>query len=590
MSDYQAPISDMQFALNQIAELQQLAQDVGFDDATPDMVSAILEEANKLASQVLAPLNSIGDHEGARIDHQSQVTSPKGFADAYQQYVEGGWGGLQFPTEWEGQGLPFSLAVAVQEMWHSANMSWGLCPLLSQGAVEAIHANASEALKAQFLPKMVSGEWTGTMNLTEPQAGSDLSDLRTRAIPQGDHYLISGQKIFITWGDHDMAENVVHLVLARLPDAPAGVRGISLFLVPKFLVDAEGNLGQRNDCKAISLEEKMGIHGSPTCAMSFGDHGGAIGYLVGEENRGLACMFTMMNNARLTVGLQGVGLSERAWQQALAYSQERVQGTPPTSKERATIIHHPDVHRMLMTMKALTEAARALTYTGCVAVDWSHSEHDRAAYYQRRAGLLTPIIKGWATEVAQEVTSLNIQCHGGMGFIEETGAAQLARDARILPIYEGTNGIQAMDLVGRKTVFDQGVAMQELLAEMNRTLTDIETAGLVPARFIAAQRTAMEVLTNDFQHILHLAEQPNVLQAKAFPYLMLMGVILGGHYSLLGVHHAAQKSGNLSETFYEQKMQTGQFYLDHLLPRYLTYSAMLHAANDTLSSSLLIHS
>lgn len=588
MSEFQAPLNDMQYALYQIADLDRLAQEVGFEDATPEMVSAILEEANKLASQVLAPLNRIGDQQGAHLNANGQVDVPDGFTEAYQQYIAGGWGSLQFSEQWGGQELPFALAIAIQEMWHSANMAWGLCPLLSQGAVEAISVNASPELQERYLPKMVSGEWTGTMNLTEPQAGSDLSDLQTRAVPHEDHYLVTGQKIFITWGDHEMAENVVHLVLARLPDAPAGARGISLFLVPKYLVNEDGSLGQRNDCQVVSLEEKMGIHGSPTCAMSFGDKGGAVGYLVGEPNRGLACMFTMMNNARLTVGLQGVAISERAYQQALAFTQERVQGIAPGETSRSAIIHHPDVHRMLMTMKALTEAARALTYTGCISVDWSQSSHADAAYHQRRSSLLTPIIKGWATEVAQEVTSLNIQCHGGMGFIEETGAAQLARDARILPIYEGTNGIQAMDLVGRKTVHDQGQAMEELLAEIYATIDNIRQQGAVPTAYIDAQHEAVKALEECFQQVLSLKEDPRALQGKAFAYLMMAGVVLGGHYSLLAMQQSLTAAGEMSAEFHQQKVQTATFYLDHLLPRYLTYKAMMSAPNESLTLTNLL--
>ncbi len=581
MSAYQAPVSDMRFVLEELAGFARLEAEAGFVDADPEMVAPILEEANKLASQVLAPLNHSGDTQGVHLDENGKVVVADGFAEAYRQYVEGGWAGLQFAARWGGQGLPFSLAIPVQEMWHSANLSWGLCPLLSQGAAEAVSVNASDALRERYLPKLVSGEWTGTMNLTEPQAGSDLSDIKTRALPEGDHYRITGQKIFITWGDHEMAENVVHLVLARLPDAPAGVRGISLFLVPKYLLNEDGSIGERNDCRAFSLEKKLGIHACPTCVMSFGDNEGAVGYLVGEENKGLACMFTMMNNARLTVGLQGVAVAERACQQALAYAQERVQGIAPGYTERGPISRHPDVQRMLMTMQALTEAARSLAYVGCHSVDWAHSGHPSADYHQRRVGLLTPIIKGWATEIAQEVTSLNIQCHGGMGFIEETGAAQLARDARILPIYEGTNGIQAIDLAGRKTVYDDGHAMNELLTEMQDGLAQVVAAGRLDERHTRQIAEALAALKQGNDDLVALKDDPAAVQGRAFPYLMLAGVVIGGYYSLLAADRSSAAQGELDAGFYQQKKRTALFYLDQILPRYLSYAAMLAAPAAT---------
>ncbi|MBP6563010.1 MAG: acyl-CoA dehydrogenase, partial [Neisseriaceae bacterium] len=425
---YQAPIDDMLFVLNDLHDFAAVAAACGCEDASADLVEAILAEGAKLAEEVIAPLNHSGDVAGVKLDADGHIATPDGFKEAYQAFVDGGWGGIQFGTEYDGQGLPFALATPIQEMIHAANMAWGLCPLLSQGAVEAIEQNASAALKATFLPKMVSAQWSGTMNLTEPQAGSDLANIRTTATAAGEHYLIHGQKCFITWGEHDMAENIVHLVLARLPGAPEGVRGISLFLVPKFLVNADGSLGQRNDCQVLSIEHKMGIHASPTCVMSFGDHGGAVGYLVGEANRGLACMFTMMNNARLTVGLQGVSIAERAYQHALGYSLERVQGVAPGFSQPGPIIHHPDVRRMLLLMRSLTEAGRALAYLACQAVDLAKLTGEAQAYQQRRLDLLTPLVKGWCTEMAQEVTYLGVQCHGGSGFVEEAGAAQYQRD------------------------------------------------------------------------------------------------------------------------------------------------------------------
>lgn len=585
MTVYQAPVDDMNFVLNELAQLPEFAQAAALEDVNEEIVTAILDEASKLANQVLAPINRLGDEEGVHLDSNGDVIAPPAFVQAYQQYVESGWGSLPFPEQWGGQNMPFTLSVAVQEMWHAANLAWGLCPLLSQGAVEAINTNASDALKERYLPNMVSGEWTGTMNLTEPQAGSDLSDIRTRAVPEEDHYRITGQKIFITWGDHNMAENVVHLVLARLPDAPSGVRGISLFLVPKYLVNEDGTLGERNDCSAFSLEEKLGIHASPTCVMSFD---GAIGYLVGEENNGLACMFTMMNNARLTVGLQGVAVAERAYQHGLSYAYEREQGIAPNETTRGAIAKHPDVYRMLMTMKALTEAARALTYVGCMAVDWSHSEQDADGRYQRRAALLTPIIKGWATDIAQEVTSLNIQCHGGMGFIEETGAAQLYRDARILPIYEGTNGIQAIDLVGRKTIYDQGKAMDELLSDVQEGLAVMRDGDVVSSHHLEALVAAVDALQAGKDIILALADEPVERQGKAVAYMTLCGIVLGGYYSLLGAHRSGLDKNQAEAPFNQQKRATAAFYIDQILPRYLSYSALLNAPVATLTPAEIL--
>jgi alkylation response protein AidB-like acyl-CoA dehydrogenase len=432
MSEYLAPTQEMQFVLEQIAGLEEVAKLPGYEEATPDMVQAILEEAGKFAAEALAPLNVVGDQQGAKLV-DGKVKEADGFAKAYAEFVENGWASLSGSVDFDGQGLPKVVGTAVDEMWQTANLAFSLCPMLTHGSIDAVQHHGSDAQKALYLPRLISGQWTGTMNLTEPQAGSDLSVVRCKAVPNGDHYLISGQKIFITWGDHEMAENVIHLVLARTPDAPAGTRGISLFIVPKFMVDADGNLGERNDAYAVSLEHKMGIHASPTCVMSFGDNGGAVGYLVGEENKGLAYMFTMMNNARLNVGLQGVSISERAYQLASAYAEDRVQGGVP-------IIQHPDVKRMLLLMKTQTEAARMLAYRAFAHMDFAERSDDVETRKRNQAwvDLLTPIVKAWITEMAQEVTSLGVQVHGGMGFIEETGAAQYMRDARIIPIYEGT--------------------------------------------------------------------------------------------------------------------------------------------------------
>jgi len=405
MSNYTAPVEDMGFVLREVVELEKLCSETGLDASTIDIVDTVLEAAGKLAREEIEPINKPGDLEGLIINSAGEVTTATGFKDAYHHYVEGGWGSLQFDTKYGGQGVPFVVAASVQEMWHSANMSWGLCPLLTQGAVEAITHNASDELKQRYLPKLISGEWSGTMNLTEGDAGTDVGALKTRATPEKDHYLIRGQKVYITWGEHDMTENIVHLVLARLPDAPLGVKGISLFLVPKVLVNEDDSLGEKNDLKALSLEDKIGIHACPTCVMSYGDKTGAIGYLVGEENKGMQCMFTMMNNARLTVGLQGVSIAERAYQQALSFCKERIQGIAPGYQDAGPIIRHPDVHRMLATMKSITEAARALTYTACAEVDFaagnlSDEEQDQ---HHRRLGLLTPIVRVGAQRLLKKL-------------------------------------------------------------------------------------------------------------------------------------------------------------------------------------------
>ena len=468
MSNYTAPVEDMSFVLKEVVEIEKLCNETGLDTSTVEIIDTVLDAAGKLAKEEIEPINKTGDSEGLKIDSSGKVTTANGFKEAYQHFVEGGWGSLQFSPNYGGQGVPFVVAASVQEMWHSANMSWGLCPLLTQGAVEAITLNANEELKQRYLPKLISGEWSGTMNLTEGDAGTDVGSLKTRATPKDDHYLIRGQKIYITWGEHDMADNIIHLVLARLPDSPEGVKGISLFLVPKILVNDDGSLGQPNDLKALSIEHKIGIHACPTCVMSYGEEDGAIGYLVGEENRGIQCMFTMMNNARLTVGLQGVSVSERAYQQALSFCNERVQGIAPGFQEPGPIARHPDVQRMLANMKSITEASRALAYSACAEVDYSGSDlpTELLEKHKRKLGVLTPVVKGWCTETAQEVASVSLQCHGGMGYVEETGIAQILRDARILPIYEGTNGIQAMDLVGRKIISDDGLGVRELILEM----------------------------------------------------------------------------------------------------------------------------
>ena len=584
MADYKAPLKDMNFSLRHNARMEQLAQLPGYEDASDDMVTAILEEAGKVANEVLSPLNEVGDQTGVKLVGVD-VPTPAGFADAYQQFSEGGWGSLQFDPEYGGQGLPYALSIPVMEMWQSANMAWGLCPLLSQGAVEAIFHNATDELKNQYLPKLISGEWTGTMNLTEPQAGSDLAAIRSKAEREGDHYRIKGQKIFITWGEHDMAENIVHLVLARLPDAPEGVRGISLFVVPKFMVNADGSLGERNDAKCVSLEHKLGIHASPTCVMAFGDDEGAIGYLVGEENKGLACMFTMMNNARLAVGLQGVAISERAYQHALEYAHDRVQSPAVGSKVASPIIRHADVRRMLQTMKSITEAGRALAYDACASLDFAHKSEgaETRARESARAAYLTPIVKGWCTEVAQEVTSLGVQIHGGMGFIEETGAAQHYRDARILPIYEGTNAIQALDLVGRKTLFDKGEAGAAVQAEIAELISALDAQGGFASEAAQLKVALEQAQTAQAQLLNGAADDAQLPGTVAYNYLMMMGTLCGGWQILRGALAAQQELANGGdEVFLNAKILSARFYVTQVLPRTASYAQMVAAGSESV--------
>jgi len=575
MSNYTAPVEDMGFVLREVVELEKLCSETGLDASTIDIVDTVLEAAGKLAREEIEPINKPGDLEGLIINSAGEVTTATGFKDAYHHYVEGGWGSLQFDTKYGGQGVPFVVAASVQEMWHSANMSWGLCPLLTQGAVEAITHNASDELKQRYLPKLISGEWSGTMNLTEGDAGTDVGALKTRATPEKDHYLIRGQKVYITWGEHDMTENIVHLVLARLPDAPLGVKGISLFLVPKVLVNEDGSLGEKNDLKALSLEDKIGIHACPTCVMSYGDKTGAIGYLVGEENKGMQCMFTMMNNARLTVGLQGVSIAERAYQQALSFCKERIQGIAPGYQDAGPIIRHPDVHRMLATMKSITEAARALTYTACAEVDFaagnlSDEEQDQ---HHRRLGLLTPIVKGWCTETAQEVASLSLQCHGGMGYIEETGIAQIYRDARILPIYEGTNGIQSMDLVGRKITGDSGLGIKELILEMKSFANQTSLDTLLSKAQLDRFKESLTALEEASALVLNNSENKHYVGMIAFDMLMMSGTITAAWQMLKSLEKAKAAFENkmVSSVFFESKTKSVGHFVDSILPRYLAH-------------------
>ena len=560
MVPYAPPVSDMRFVLEDVAGLASIASLPGYEVATPDTVAAVLEQAADLARDVLAPINDSGDREGARLEN-GVVRTPAGFRDAYQAYVAGGWGGLACPEEYGGQGLPLAVAAAVSEMWSAANLGFALCPMLTAGAVEALEHHGTEELKALYLPRLVSGEWTGTMNLTEPQAGSDVGALKTRAVKHGDHYRITGQKIFITYGDHDLAENIIHLVLARTPDSPPGTRGISLFLVPKFLPDANGAPGRRNDVRCVSLEHKLGIHASPTAVLAFGDEEGAIGFLVGEEHRGMECMFTMMNNARLNVGLQGVAISERAYQQALEYARTRMQGVPVGRDGAAPIVWHPDVRRMLLLMRARTEAARALAYLTAASLDRARRSPDAGdrKRMRARAELLVPMVKAWSTDLGVENASLAVQVHGGMGFIEETGVAQHYRDARIAPIYEGTNGIQALDLLGRKLVRDQGAAAYALIAEMR----DLPAGPPTLLNAIDAVETATTHLLKTW------GNDPASAMAGATPYLTLFATVAGGWLMVRAALAASEKldRGEGDPRFLKGKLQSAQFYTDHVLPQ-----------------------
>lgn len=570
MSEYRAPLEEIRFALETAGGMKDWTSLSGFEEAGEDLVSAILEEAGKLAGGVIAPTNTVGDEIGAKLTDEG-VVSPDAFKPMHQAFVEGGWSTLSAKPELGGQGLPNTLSIAVTEMVTSANMAYSLLPLLTAGAIEAIDAHGTDEQRHTYLPKMITGEWSGAMNLTEPAAGSDVGALRTKAeaLPDGT-YKISGQKIFITWGDHDLADNVIHLVLARLPGAPAGTKGISMFLVPKYLLKPDGSLGTRNDVRCVSLEHKLGIHASPTCVMSFGDEGNCVGYIVGEENRGMANMFTMMNHARVGVGLEGTAMAERAYQHAAAFALERVQSAAIGAKTRdsVTIIHHPDVRRMLMTMRATAEASRAIIYRNVWALDRAHNAADaeERAAAKGEADLLTPISKAYATDIGVEAASLAIQVHGGMGFVEETGVAQYYRDVRIAPIYEGTNGIQALDLVGRKLNTDGGAHWKALFAEI-RTFMEGDGAGFVGADgelfkgVEALEVAANGLLENGFDRIVDTA-------GVATPYLRLFGTVVGAYMLARQAVEAEARlaAGDGNPAFLKSKITTARFYTQHILP------------------------
>jgi len=571
MSDYRAPLEEINFTLETMASLKEWTTVPGFEDASEDLVTAVLDEAGKLASEVIAPTNRDGDEIGAQWSPEG-VTSPDCFKPMHQAIVEGGWSTLSADPQFGGQGLPNVLSTAVDEMVTSANMAYSLLPMLSTGAIHAIAAHGSAEQHTTYLEKMITGEWSGAMNLTEPGAGSDVGALRAKAEKQDDgSYLITGQKIFITWGEHDLCDNIIHLVLARLPDAPAGTKGISMFLVPKYHVNGDGSLGEKNDVRCVSIEHKLGIHASPTCVMSFGDEGKCVGYIVGEENRGMRNMFTMMNHARIAVGLEGVSIAERAYQQAVSYASDRIQSAAigAKSREPVAIINHPDVRRMLMTMRATTEAARAIIYRNVWALDKAHKLTDPEAKRtaQGEADLLTPISKAYATDIGVEATSLGVQVHGGMGFIEETGAAQHYRDSRIAPIYEGTNGIQALDLVGRKLNADGGAHWKALIAEMKDFTAGLDRAMVnskpILGEGIDALETAANTLfANGFENIVDTA-------GAATPYLRLFGTVLGGYLlarqAVEAERRLAADEGN--PVFLRAKITTAKFFIEQILPQ-----------------------
>ena len=598
MPNYAAPVEDLRFVLNELIDLEEIRAMPGYEETTPDVVDAVLNEAGRLASEVLAPLNRCGDVQAPTVKDGVVTTSPEWRA-AYHRFMEGGWTALIFDPEYGGQGLPRVLAVAVQEMWDASNMSFGLCPLLTCSAAEAISLQGSEEQKRIYLTKLVSGEWAGTMNLTEPQAGSDLSAIRASAIPTDDdgHYLLSGQKIYITYGEHDLTSNIVHLVLARTPDAPEGVKGISLFIVPKFIPDSQGEPAERNDLRCVSLEHKLGIHGSPTAVMAYGDQGGATAYLVGEENRGIEYMFIMMNVARHAVGVEGYAVAERAYQRARSYAIERVQGRAvgDPSGKRVTIIDHPDVARMMIDMKSRVEAMRAVSLYAAQAMDCSIRQPDERARAkaQQRLDVLIPVVKGWSSEVGNQVVGVALQVHGGMGFIEETGAAQHYRDARITTIYEGTTGIQAADLVGRKLLRDGGEVIYELIEQARADLAQINPGESEALKVIRTKvSSSLDRLSGATDWVLEAASQdPRRPYASSFHYLMLWGSVAGGWQMAraagVAARHLATGEGN--QDFYRGKTLTCRHYCEQVLPESEAhYQAIISGSETVLAAAQYI--
>lgn len=585
---YTAPIRDLMFAATELADLNGVSRLPGCEDATPELLHSVLEEAGKFAREVLAPLNHSGDREGVRLEDGGAVTA-EGWKEAYAKFVDGGWNSLPFDAAIGGQGLPWLAATAVAEIWHAANMAFSLCPLLTQSAVEAIQTHGSDEQKAAYLPKLVSGEWCGTMNLTEPQAGSDLGALTLRATPHQDHYLLSGQKIFITYGDHDLAANIIHLVLARIPGAPEGVKGISLFIVPKFLPDAKGNCTQLNDIETVSLEKKLGIHASPTASLGYGVHSGAVGYLIGGENNGLKCMFTMMNMARHAIGVESNGVSERAYQQAVAYARERKQGAAVDAPGggRVNIIEHPDVKRMLLLQKCRIESLRALALfiAGCMDIERRHLDSKSRENAGAMVEVLTPVFKGYASEAGLENVSLALQVHGGMGFIEETGAAQHYRDQRITPIYEGTTGIQAMDLTGRKLIRDGGAMHAQVVARMRDDCAKLSDAAEI-APLAKSLGDAIALLDQTARALIESGgKDARLAAAVCEPYLRLWGVVACGWQMARAADVCAAKARQDDDAFYRNKIRTAQFYFHAEMPKAAAFAAMVRDAQEVVAAS-----
>jgi 3-(methylsulfanyl)propanoyl-CoA dehydrogenase len=593
MSVYSAPLDDMRFTLREIVGFDKIAALPGFEGTDQELTNQILEEAGKFSRDVLAPLNEVGDKEKARLEN-GVVRPVDGFSEAYSQFWQGGWNAMPFEEEFGGQNLPISLTTAVWEMWNSSNLAFALCPLLTQAGIEAMTKHASAEQKEKYLHKLVSGEWTGTMNLTEPQSGTDLGSIRTRSERKGDHYLLKGQKIYITWGDHDMTDNIVHLVLARSPDGPPGSKGLSLFIVPKFMVNDDGSLGARNDVRPVSLEHKLGIHASPTCVMSYGDNEGAVAYLIGEENRGIEYMFVMMNNARLAVGLQGLAIGERAYQQAVAFARDRVQSRAIQGSDGpVAIIQHPDVRRMLLGMRSQIEGMRGLCYYTAAQIDRANREEDpeTKARAQRRVDLLIPVVKSWCTDTGLAITSTNIQIHGGMGFIEETGAAQHYRDARITTIYEGTNGVQAMDLIGRKVARDGGEAAKELFADIRADLEPLRASDELSARAIVRNMDAgLEAAESAVQWLVATFPSDTGKAASGgVSFQNLMGLLCAGWLLARGVKAATEQkqSANGNAAFLESKLISARFFADYHLSQAPSLLTQMTESGDSVMAMAL---
>ena len=582
---YEAPVKDLNFVIKNLINLDELNKISDYQNFSDDLVDAILEEAGKIGSEVLDPCNLSGDHEGSKRLDSGEVRTPKGYKEAYESLRDGGWFGLEAKEKYGGQQIPVTLSAAVNEIWHSSNMSLALCHLLTQGLIYALQKSASDEQKNFYVPKLASGEWTGTMNLTEPQAGTDLSSIKTKAVKENGHYKISGQKIYITYGEHDLSENIIHLVLARTPDAPEGNKGISVFIVPKFIPNEDGSLGDKNDVSCLSIEKKLGVKGSPTAVLQFGDNGGAIGYLVGEENQGLNIMFEMMNHARFSVGVQGLAVSERAYQQSKMYALDRVQGIPIDGKKGDPIVGHPDVLRLASTMKAEIEAMRALAIYGGFALDMTKSTNSE--YWNNKSSLMIPIIKGWLTERSLEITSNAIQIHGGMGFIEETGIAQHYRDARILPIYEGTTAIQANDLVFRKTLRDNGKGINELLDEINQDIDEISNkVDKTIQDSCQRMRVSLKSTRNVVKHIISVSNNIKRPALSGVNYLMMLGYVFGGWMMIKTASKSIDLKNDkgMDEDFLNAKITTSSIYLSNILPKIESLSSIIINGDEDILS------